>query len=1002
MTDTTRNVLYNLFWSTTPFDATAVVPVGSFAVVSPLPPVEAIILFPAFLTPAVCARDAQQHFEILLLAPAGLDSAEPLNVRAHQGDHGGNAVDRVNRRLKISRFLDPRKWATALPLFDDPKPDLLKVEKIGRISDGSPKLRDTAISSGSLFRGRVDKRFWDALAVWQDERIKEARKRHRPEPDLLDTLFRVRVNLKCLERAGPTREDVKRFAKSGIIELAAGAKGLWGNVEPHDELIWSVLRRHNGEALRPPKEGDEKRDEAAPGSIRTFRVRQFPRRVELANRTVPVCAYHPLFVRDKLGYARVGHVADLHINSRQHFLARTPARVVETDPDGAHVSKTERPESRKIGELITIYSDNVLSILDQFAQGERDTKGHFLRRPIDVLLLGGDLIDHVKNCFPSSASQQELAKRDVTPAKVWEVLDLGDSGARKRNYQAFVDHMSVYSMLKHFCSTYQKPAFVVSGNHDAYMEPYGISPRPFAPASNMRANEGIPADHNLTFYEAILAFGESYARTDIVSSLGLHTELFEWFYTVFTPFADFAADLPKQRIVGLAWGDSEGKVLPADTKDAHGAAHLPRADNTLTPEQEQFFKDAFGDKNRKVILFTHFTFVSYKNEIPNFLPNGTADKASFPVHGTVATGTFSKQDWGTFEKLRKPAYQRIHDADKGGSSAGPHLQAVLTGHSHRRGLYYVDDAKGGRKVWALDTRDRLPFLASGACLLMATPIAILPLAAVTLSKRISEDVFGTAMFPIQPQFPNHALEANRDRTPIVVSDSAGPVPRANLFGEFGEWGSDRPSGTYLEFDEHGVAKRLDVVGASHKDTRPRAAVAIDYLHVNEKHGIVSILGEEFGWFPAYYEDAAEHTFKLEFHSDFARNTVQVERAVIHGVPYIGAPFIRVPLDVEPLVSIPAGELPSPFVTLIAPRERNRDLSKLMTVKGPRFLSLKFKARYPWLEAVYDFGAGGWWDFEVSVALEGSAPKMRYRLTPKVEFPDFKLRKQYFGKKYGAG
>jgi hypothetical protein len=51
--------------------------------------------------------------------------------------------------------------------------------------------------------------------------------------------------------------------------------------------------------------------------------------------------------------------------------------------------------------------------------------------------------------------------------------------------------------------------------------------------------------------------------------------------------------------------------------------------------------------------------------------------------------------------------------------------------------------------------------------------------------------------------------------------------------------------------------------------------------------------------------------------------------------------------------------------------------------------------------VYDFGAGGWWDFEVSVALEGSAPKMRYRLTPKVEFPDFKLRKQYFGKKYGG-
>jgi hypothetical protein len=1002
MTDTTRNVLYNLFWSTTPFDATAVVPVGSFAVVSPLPPVEAIILFPAFLTPAVCARDAQQHFEILLLAPAGLDSAEPLNVRAHQGDHGGNAVDRVNRRLKISRFLDPRKWATALPLFDDPKPDLLKVEKIGKITDGSPKLRDTAVSSGTLFRGRVDKRFWDALAVWQDERIKEARKRHRPEPDLLDTLFKVRVHLKCLERAGPTREDVKRFAKSGMIELAAGAKGLWSNVEAHDELIRSVLWRHNGEALRPP--GGEKA-ETGPESTQTFRIHeQFPHRVELADRTEPLRAYHPLFVRETLGYARLGHVADLHVNSRQHFVARSPARVVETDPDGAQGSaKTDRPGSSPIGPLVSIYSDNVLSILDQLAQGERDTKGILLRHPIDVLVVGGDLIDHVKNCFPyGSGPHPELAADRVTPAKIWEILDLGDSDSRKRNYQAFVDHMSVYSMLKYFCDAYQKPAFVVSGNHDAYKEPYGISPRPFAPASNMRANEGIPADHNLTFYEAILAFGESYAYTDNVSALGLHPELFEWFYAVFTPFADFAADLPKQRIVGIAWGDSEGKLLPSDTKDAHGVGHLPRADHALTAQQVAFFDDAFDDQSRKVILFTHFTFVSYKNEIANFLPSGAPEKPSFPVHGTVATGTFSKQDWGTFEGLRKAAYEKILKAKKGGSSAGPHLQAVLTGHSHRRGLYYVDDSKGGRKVWAIDTRDRLPFLAGGALLLMAVPMAILPLAAVTLPKRISEDVFGTAMFPIQPQFPNRALAENRDRTPIVVSDSAGPVPRANLFGEFGEWGSDRPSGTYLEFDDEGVANRIDSVAASQKGGRPRAAVAIDYLHVNEKHGIVSILGEEFGWFPAYYTDEADHSFTVEFHEEFARNTVQVERAVLHGVPYIGAPFIRVPLGVEPSASPRAGELPSRSVRLLVARAHNLNLSKLMTVKCPRFLSLKFKARYAWLEAVYDFGAGGWWDFEVSAAQEGHAPKMRYRLTPKAEFPKFKLRKQYFGKKYGGG
>ncbi len=34
-------------------------------------------------------------------------------------------------------------------------------------------------------------------------------------------------------------------------------------------------------------------------------------------------------------------------------------------------------------------------------------------------------------------------------------------------------------------------------------------------------------------------------------------------------------------------------------------------------------------------------------------------------------------------------------------------------------------------------------------------------------------------------------------------------------------------------------------------------------------------------------------------------------------------------------------------------------------------------------------------------MEGSPPKSRFRLTPKVEFPDFKLRKLYFPDEYGV-
>jgi hypothetical protein len=58
-------------------------------------------------------------------------------------------------------------------------------------------------------------------------------------------------------------------------------------------------------------------------------------------------------------------------------------------------------------------------------------------------------------------------------------------------------------------------------------------------------------------------------------------------------------------------------------------------------------------------------------------------------------------------------------------------------------------------------------------------------------------------------------------------------------------------------------------------------------------------------------------------------------------------------------------------------------------------------RYPLLATLYDFGPGGWWDFEVDVKMEDSLPRGRFRIVPKVEFPDFKARKLYFPAKYKA-
>jgi hypothetical protein len=78
---------------------------------------------------------------------------------------------------------------------------------------------------------------------------------------------------------------------------------------------------------------------------------------------------------------------------------------------------------------------------------------------------------------------------------------------------------------------------------------------------------------------------------------------------------------------------------------------------------------------------------------------------------------------------------------------------------------------------------------------------------------------------------------------------------------------------------------------------------------------------------------------------------------------------------------------------------NGDLARILNAaKTPRFLSLRFKSLVPALDQTYDFVAGGRWDFEIGCELEGSL-KLRWKITPKVEFPDFKLRKEYFPDAY---
>ncbi|MBI5069870.1 MAG: metallophosphoesterase [Deltaproteobacteria bacterium] len=922
---------YDLVWRARVPPATARVGLHKQnAVVAP-DPVPAVILFPAFLTPAVHVLEDGGGMIELLIAARGTPELTP---------------EVVNQHLRVIRGLDPMKRAGWRPLFDPKDKDFkdrIVVEKA----------KDAAIleTRSKLFRGILDKRFRAGL------------------PAFLDAFYEVRIHESCL--APPPPPPPPKHLKP----LPEPTRAV---IELQDLLIEDVLRGMNGPDLGGAKEKPPaltwperarwvsrlgkwagKDDELPPGGGKGLHAfRQAGSRVDLSSidPTAPIRAHHLLFVYEKGGlvHANLGHASDLHINARQQVLARSAARVVEMEDPNALA------DSPEIGGLFNDCGANFASILSQLGQRS------------DLALIGGDLIDHVRNVYPYSAGTQpgDLAKPSV--AKIWELVNLKDKAAYQRNYQAFVDHITFYTIVLNHCRTQHKPVFVVSGNHDAYHEAFGITPRVVDQklGYTKRANEGIPADTNLTFYEAILAFGKSYG--EIVKSFNFDATLFAWFYAVFTPWSDFAVSLPSQRIVGLAWGDAE-KMISGWT--GHGFGHLPRADQAVTDDQLALFRDGLSAERRSV-LFSHFTFVSYGEAIPNGDPKRSYDPAAAApgsvkletdfahqkhdelaqqavppqgekkdkwhvrlwrgvkaapgavVDGVKAVGSgishgarsawnawkpYTDNDYGTFEKKRKELYQAVADAQK--------VQCVLTGHSHRKGLYFLEKPEG--------------------------------------------DGYRTLMYSLAR--PQAGLPLLQTHTPIVVSDSAGPVPRMNLHDEFLEWGSDRPAGTVVRIDDKGKVTRVEPV-ASQVAKAPRLAVALEYLHVM-KDAVFD--GIETSTFEARDRLKVDHVLYLRVKKAFKEN-VKLERVTLYGKASTEAkaPWFRVVL-VPPATGATAD---GAYAVRVPPGERGAYLDWMALPDGAgRFMSLKFRIDDP-VATAFDakdprypaYNADDPWNFEVKV------------------------------------
>jgi hypothetical protein len=372
---------------------------------------------------------------------------------------------------------------------------------------------------------------------------------------------------------------------------------------------------------------------------------------------VPLMMRHPIYVSSKPAL-NIAHIGDMHITARQHAYKGKEATVIP----GADLKI-----SPYIGNTTGNNLETCLELMDSIGAKAEDEE-------IDLLFVAGDLYDYMHDFDPSRLTKNKTGK-------LWEamyVTEEKDIKNRIEDYPYGINALAFYTLLLYFYNTYQKPVMMISGNHEAYRYPYGISPRVKADDSEiMKVNDGIPLDHNLTFYEAILLYGPGYDKTipspgqqaygGWFNARNFQAANFDWFFTAFNPLADYVVTYGDQCLVCLEWGDDESWAESVGL----GGGTLPRAGKGGTAQQIALGNAALKLRQSNKILCTHFTLVNYEPKIA-LSESGTVFPAS----------TYSLYDYGSAWGDRRTLYDNW--LRKGS------FNYALAGHAHRVGLYTCD------------------------------------------------------------------------------------------------------------------------------------------------------------------------------------------------------------------------------------------------------------------------------------------------------------------------
>lgn len=583
----------------------------------------------------------------------------------------------------------------------------------------------------------------------------------------------------------------------------------------------------------------------------------------------PMQAHHPVYVFDG-DHLNLGHLTDVHVSSRQHVFDKTGARIIDgvSEIIGTHAKTAYVP---------------LYNLMKKFGT---DADTHLLIFTGDLVDYGRNFDPA---CALGQAICTEKTTGKLWQAMDLDHLSKSNG---EEIYPKYIDLRIMYSLFVDYYDCYQKPVLLTSGNHEGYTMPYGISPRVktwsaltglvagganktgkffkngwntitlnsnagddphiLRDLSNLlksesakrkkfvenseeselkdgtRANEGVPADHNLTIYEACLLYGPDYGRVVMggdranADNTNFNPENYRWFYMLFTPITDLWFSVGQQTLIALNWGEGEqmtsiyqGPLRNGETRDAMSdegrnrlgsLGILPESTHSITDDQVEFIKAALQVGTSCKVMCSHFTIANFdpslsfeqKDDNGTYIPR----QAPIPVGGVTSRQTTTLYNTGTFQKNRTFLLQECIQKGK--------LQLTMSGHSHRAGLYLDIGTKP------------------------------------TISQRLlgwagtGDDMF-VAPYAPQPD-GRYEYQSQANKAMFLVTASGGSMPVQNYRGEMLGNGLAPPSGSSVKFG--GAKPEIRVIEYNGGNAKPRFCVAMDFMDIlgpeatKDKEGVI--------------------------------------------------------------------------------------------------------------------------------------------------------------------